>query len=250
MCGCSFSSFSSGRNETLGSGEEESDVSGATRPGASGTRGVADGGDEEEESGSPPPTSGATLPPGDDADAGRVDLGTAQPTSGADEGMTGDCVGSTFDLGIDDATVIEPMQMIDVDGVGLAAFSSERDAGDVEFSFDVDCPGTYYLHAYVADLWAGVHYDDPDSYDVYWPGGEGSWYYGCQTAGTFDGWHWLQVFTGVQGEPCDTATPVVIELAAGTNVVRLRNREEEVYWGGVAAIARLVVTDDPGYAPM
>jgi hypothetical protein len=244
LSGCSFDSFSGGRTETLGS-DDESEGSGVMKPGASGTRGVADGGGDEE-SGGPPATSGATLPPGDDGDGGRLDLGA--PETG---GAVDPCEGwITFELDIGDANLVEPMQVIDVDGVGPAAYSLEENAGDVEFSIDVQCPGTYQLYAYVVDLWAGVHYNDPDSYEVSWPGGGGSWFYGCQTEDSYDGWHWLRVLTGVMGESCDTAIPVQLELGAGPALIRFHNREEEAYWGGVAAIARVVVTNDPDYAPM
>jgi hypothetical protein len=250
-CGCSFSSFSSGRNETLGSGDEESDVSGDTRPGASGTRGVADGGGDEEggaESGGAP-TSGPAIPPGADADDGRFDLGSGATDDGS---LPTDCAQpSTLELQIEDANVVAPMTTTDVDGVGLAAYSPDSDAGELQFTVDVACPGTYYLHGFVADGWSGVHsWGDPDSYYVSWPSGGTTWFYGCQTEGLDEGWRWLPVMHGVEGGYCDEVTRAELTLGEGPNVITVRNREGMTWDGYVAAIARLVVTNDAAYAPM
>lgn len=257
VCGCSFDSFTGGRNEGLGDSQATSD--GGNKPNVSGTRGVADGGEGDEEEGDdtgpPPGTSGPQLPPGDDGDGPRIDLG-APETTGDDEGMPVDCsMPSTFDLSIEDAVVIAPMTTEHVTGIGLAAYSTERNAGDLQFTIDVACPGTYFLHGFVLDLRPGVHSDDdPDSYVLQWPGGEGTWFYGCQTDDEdYDGWYWLPVRTGIQGEPCDSATTPAIELGEGQHQITVRNRERgEWYWGDylVAAIARLVVTNDPSYVGM
>jgi hypothetical protein len=147
--------------------------------------------------------------------------------------------------------VVAPMQTEDVDGVGLAAYSMEGDSGDLVFTIDVACAGTYYLHGFVLDWRAGVNsYDDPDSFVISWPGGQGTWFYGCQTDDS--GWDWLPVLTGIQGEPCDTATRPEIQLGVGQHTITVHNRESaEYYWAWdtylVAAMARLVVTSDPNY---
>ena len=252
-CGCAFDSFSGGRNEGLGPGEDSSEVSGATRPGASGTRGVADegGGEGESTGGTPPPTSGPSLPPGEEEGGQRLDFGSPTSDSG-DSSMPNDCgVASTLEFGVDDANVIPPMTIIDVNGVGLAAYSPNSDDGEIEFSVDIACPGTYYLHGFVADGWSGVHsYQDPDSYEVFWPGGGITWFYGCQTSGLDEGWHWLPVSYVQEGGDCDDTTRVEITLGEGVNVITLQNREGMTFDGYVAAIARFVVTDDPDYSPM
>jgi hypothetical protein len=249
-CGCAFDSFEGGRNETLGQeGGEEENGSGPPMVGA--TRGVADGGGEGEgESGPPPSTSGPSLPPGEAEGGHRLDFG-APPTSGSEDGMQIDCDGaSTFELTIEDAMVFDPMQSDNADGVGLAAYSMESDAGDVDFIVDIVCPGPYYVHALVADSWGGVHSgQDPDSYDVSWPGGSATWFYGCQTEEIGAGWHWLGLMSGVVGGYCDETTRPELALAEGSHTIRFHNREGMTWDGYVAAIARVVVTNDASYQP-
>jgi hypothetical protein len=192
------------------------------------------------------------LPPIDDEGGHQLDFGSPVTSGTDDSGAPIDCgVPSIFELDIEDASVIPPMTTQDVQGVGLAAYSEWSDDGELEFTIDVACPGTYFLHGFVLDLWSGVHsYQDPDSYVVSWPGSSITWYYGCQTGGLSEGWHWLPVTYVAEGGYCEDAARIELTLGQGEHVITLHNREGATWDDYVAAIARLVVTNDPDYTPM
>jgi hypothetical protein len=251
LSACSFSSFSEGRGSAgVGDADEEMSGTGVEDPhGGTSSGGVADGGDGGGTE--PPMTTGAppstTLPPAD-PDGGAETGGRGESSSGTGSDHVDPCGGtSTFELGADDGVLTDPMVVVDVTGLGPAAYSTSADAGDISFTIDVQCPGTYYLHAQVVDSWAGVHgCCDPDSYDVSWPGGSGSWFYGCQTES--DGWHWLPVMQLDQGASCDDAAAVSFDLAMGEQTITFHNREGRYWqWGTVAAIANVAITNDAEY---
>ena len=253
VCACTFSSFSEG-GRNPGVGQEEDDGAEVSEPQDDGTTGgVADGGGADDDgapmtSGGPPNT---TLPPGDGNDGDDDDSsGGGESSSSTGSDQIDPCAGpSTFKFDADDGTVTAPMVVVDVDGLGPAAYSTQANAGDISFTIDVQCPGTYFVHAQVLDAWSGVHSCcDPDSYDVQWPGGSGSWFYGCQTPS--DGWHWLPVMHVDQGADCGEAATIQLELEAGEHTIGFHNREGEYTdWETVAAIANVVITNDAALDP-
>lgn len=151
-----------------------------------------------------------------------------------------------------DAMVTPPMQKMwsNLDGSEVA-YSPQWEAGTATFTFDIDCDGgTFYVWGRVLDYHSGVNNNDPDSYYVRVDGGpESGWFYGCQTGQLSGGYHWLRVRLGTQGAPCDSYTPLVLQLTPGPHTITLRNREGEDDGNHVAAVARLLITSDPNYVP-
>lgn len=150
-----------------------------------------------------------------------------------------------------DAQVVPPMVAeMSTKGEGIVAYSSQSEQGTVTFSFDLPCAGSFALWGRVLDAEPGVNNYDPDSFYVRVDGGaEGGWYYGCQTTGLPSGYHWLRVRTGQQGAPCDQQAPLTVDLSAGVHTVTLRNREQQDGQGNVAAVARVLLVNDPNYTP-
>lgn len=91
--------------------------------------------------------------------------------------------------------------------------------------------------------------DDPDSFWVRADDGpETGWFYGCQTIMQAAGYRWLRVTSGMLNQSCNAAQPWTLNLTAGSHTVHLRNREP-VGDDNVAAIARVLVTNDLDYVP-
>lgn len=133
---------------------------------------------------------------------------------------------------------------------GLVAYSVYAEQGAVTFTFDVPCAGSFAVWGRVLDAEPGVNYYDPDSFYVQSDGGaEAGWFYGCQTLGLQPAYNWLRVRTGQEGAPCDQQAPLTLDLAAGTHTITLRNREQVDGQDHVAAVARLLIVNNPSYAP-
>jgi hypothetical protein len=208
--------------------------------------------------------------PGDTADG---DSGTGGgDTSGGDGGGTGGDGGGTSDDGggtsgtgdpsgpcqevvnelvlVEDATVTPPMQTaVSEMGEGTIAFSEVAEQGTVVFLADLPCADTYYIWGRVNDFNPGTHGSgDPDSYYVTVDTGqESTWFYGC---GTFDSpqWTWQPVQDGELGADCEEGVRLEVDLDAGVHTIVVRNRED-AFFENFAAIARILVTNDPDYVP-
>lgn len=154
---------------------------------------------------------------------------------------------------VDDATTVAPMikaMSQQQPEEGIVAYSEVAEQGTVSFPIDVPCDGQLYVWGRVRDAKPGTGSDDPDSfYTRVDAGPESSWFYGCQTGGENSSYRWKRVRTGVQGEPCDDNTVWPVSVTAGAHTITLRNREPKSQVGGVAVIARLLVTSDPDASP-
>lgn len=157
----------------------------------------------------------------------------------------------------DQALVIAPM-MLDAVADGSPYVVSEVAAmGVATFSFDVPCPGEYYFHGLVYDAVPGpvtVLLDDngADSYAVEVEGQAATWQYGCQTGGLLPPlWQWQPVMNNAGCILADDK--VVAPLVAGSYTISFRNLEDGTNDadspGTAAAMAKLVVTNDPNYLP-
>lgn len=148
-----------------------------------------------------------------------------------------------------DATTVAPMvkAMSQQQVEGMVAYSEVAEQGTVSFTIDVPCDGQLAVWGRVRDFKPGISQngDDPDSfYPRIDDGPESSWFYGCQTGGETSAYRWKRVRSGVQGQPCDNNTVWLVSVTAGTHTITLRNRESKSQNGGVAVIARLLVTSD------
>lgn len=194
-------------------------------------------------------TGGAdsTGPPGTSSTA--ADSSSSSGSSGG-TGSCGDGEAPTV-IWAEEAVLVEPMELVPapvLPGEPMAARSYAGGAGTIAFTFELPCATSVEIHALVRDAIAGVQPDDPDSYFVSvdrQP--EEIWTYGCATGRLGnDTWLWQRLAVTSRAE-CD-AEPLAFDLDAGPHELVLRNRES----GGnleYAAIAAVVVTDDPAFDP-
>ncbi len=236
---------------TSGSSHGDEDIDGgATMTGAS-TTGVDDGGSTgmSDTLVAMTTTSGSAGTTGDASTAGE------SGESGGESGGMGGCFpASAFveKLLVADATVTPPMQTDTSFSQGEYAFSEISKMGTVEFTFELECPGSFVIWAVVWDAQPGAHGSDPDSFAVRHDGGlEAAWAYGCQTELLRDDeyWSWQQVrkrdvISGCVG----VSSTYTMALDAGVHTISFRNLEGEED-GDHAGIARILVTNDIFYVP-
>ena len=250
LAACSFDSFTGGAGSPNPAGSSSGSEAGDETT-TSSTSGAMTGGasmttkpEPEDDSGSPSPestTSGDATDPKGETTEGVVDDDTS---TGADIDCSKPIVLSQSAA---EAELFPPMALDDYAGAPVAS-SSAFNAGAIRFSFDVECPSMYRLFGRVRDDDPGVHNCcDPDSFDVEGPGGADiEWFYGCDTSEA--GLTWVPVEVGVLGGDCGDPEPLLVPLTAGTYEFTLRNRESE-YFGAVAGIAELVLTNNPDWEP-
>ncbi|HEY8379694.1 MAG TPA: hypothetical protein VIK91_24545, partial [Nannocystis sp.] len=151
---------------------------------------------------------------------------------------------------VHNAVVVPPMKKV-MSGqeVSLIAYSPVAEMGTVTFTVNIVCSDTYYLWGRVLEYHPGASVtNDPDSYYVQVDGGpESDWYYGCQTFGLLPNYHWLPVRLGPPGHACGSAERLALPLTPGLHTITLRNREGLDDLNHVAAVARILITNDPDY---
>jgi hypothetical protein len=172
-------------------------------------------------------------------------------SSGTDESSTGE----PCDAGLpsihwaSDAVVVEPMVLttaLFLPGMPQMAYSTTVEAGTITFAFELQCARTILVQGLVWDFSQGTEPANPDSFYASidgLPAPELEWAYGCETAGLGDeSWSWQTLKSGSRNG-CVTE-PFEVELQAGPHELTLRNREAGDGFD-IAAIAAIVVTDDP-----
>lgn len=159
----------------------------------------------------------------------------------------------TFEIDVTQAVIAAPMQLDVSVSEGPYAYSEVANQGQASFQFLVPCQAEFRVWARVYDPGVGADgltFTDPDSYLVAFDGeADTEWWYGCQTydADLFGSvWAWEPV----------RDNPICIDgdfrrtLSPGTHLLHLTNREAGNHASAnVAAVARVVVTSDPAYAP-
>ncbi|MEM6995545.1 MAG: hypothetical protein AAF721_33855, partial [Myxococcota bacterium] len=144
-------------------------------------------------------------------------------------------------------------------GMQCAASEFEDDdaQGTVAFPWSPPCDGVYHLWAHVWDDVEGpAGSNDPDRFAVRIDeGDEVMWHYGCQTVVDFldpePAWHWLRVQDAVL---CLEPEPMTYTTTADNHAFVFRNIEAGLWDeadppGRIAAISRILVTNDPTYVP-
>lgn len=133
--------------------------------------------------------------------------------------------------------------------------SAVEEQGLADFPWFAPCNDEYFLWARVWDDVGGAALeDDPDSYYVRMDdGGEAFWRYGCQTNPVFPtpSWYWVRVQESLT---CIDVDQISYTIDDGPHVARFRNREEGAHDDGdppgrIAAITRILITNDPNYIP-
>lgn len=239
----------------------------SSQGGASGAKPGQDRGETEDGTSTTAlPTDGAnTDPTGNDqtgaTSTGEPDDGT---TAGASTGRAVDPCDDppqvTIELDLSAASLDEAMNEGSIPAVGTYAYSEQAGAGTVSFDFELMCEDEYRVWAQVHDPEAGNRdlgsYIDPDSFAVSIDErATVQWWFGCQMSGTNPrggaAWQWLSV----RGSQFCTPTDYRPVLTAGAHQLHLTNLEAGVHQvsgdeiGYVAAVSRVVITNDPGYAP-
>lgn len=257
---------------TTAGGASEGSTSAAPGTSTSGAAGTSGATEAAEATGDPATTGQSATDPAtsEPLTTGPMETTAPQTTDGTTTGLTTD--GTTTDgttteppettgppgcdamvvkevLLVADAGVTAPMEKImSGKGEGMVAFSEVIEAGTVTFSVDLPCDGTYAVWGRAQDTNPGNVNADPDSYYVRVDGGgEGGWFYGCQTNGLAPGYHWLRVTTAAV--PVCGGGEWLPKLVAGSHTFTLRNREPVAFDDDVAAVARLLITNDMNYVP-
>lgn len=150
---------------------------------------------------------------------------------------------------VEDADISFPMtKMQSMSGEGMIASSPIAMIGSVEFTVDISCPDTYTVWARVYDDNPGPQVNDPDSFTASVDGMQpNDWIYGCETKDEPKGWSWQRI-TALTARDCDSAMEWTHPLEPGAHLIKLLNRESEVN-DVSAAVARILVTNDPDYTP-
>ncbi len=240
----------------LGSASGATPNSGGNSDGTSGSTESTGADDLEDADGSGDPDDGST---GDSADSS----GTSGPAdSTGDTGpMPVDCENPPLfvaEFDASDAILEPPMALGNNSDEGRYAYSEVANQGRASFPFTVPCLDEYWVFARVYDPGVGatgLDAGEPDSFGVAFDDDVPAvWLYGCQTWDMELGgwlWAWLPVVShAVCIEDSFRKT-----LGAGTHVFHLGNREAGNhqplggdYIGEVAAVSRVVITNDPNWS--
>lgn len=233
----------------LGSVESSGDESDETTGSATGTTTASVSADEASTD-EGPATSGDATGTLDDTTTGDHDNGTT--------GVVDECADPPqFVLSIpaDQAVLVAPM-MLDAQNGTPYAYSETAQMGTASFTFEVPCPQQYWFHGFVYDgtpgQWDLSGDNGADSYAVEIAGTNAGWFYGCQTGGLLvPQWQWQPISSNAGCIIADDK--VVVALPAGEHTLTLFNNEAGTNGaddpGTAAAIAALVVTNDPNYSP-
>ncbi len=169
----------------------------------------------------------------------------------------------TIEISADQAILNDNMHLGDIGGeVGDYAYSEAELSGRASFGFLVDCQDEYRAWAYVHDPVTGPFalgfWGDPDSFRVSFDadvGTRASWLYGCELNAIGKGgatWAWLPA---TDNEWCDGPPFITWVLDPGPHAFHMTNREAGTHMvsgseiGEVAAVARVIITNDPGFTP-
>jgi hypothetical protein len=263
--GCGFGTPGGGSVMTANLGDDEGTAEGSAGAGTEGplegdgSGPAADG--TAEGTGGMTGVGSITTPTSEDDGTGDADS-TGVPV---DETSTGEppdpCANppaQTIAIEVSAATVHAPMTTGTHPTHGVYAYSAVSNDGEVSFPFATDCEDTWRAWAFIYDQDPGFSTQtDPDSFDV-WLDESGAtlWVYGCQNDAIFPAppqWSWQSVNdTGLCVFEND---PIEFTLPAGPHAMHFRNIEGGSAGNGgsdpgnVAAIARIVITNDPGFTP-
>lgn len=197
-------------------------------------------------------TSNSSSGVGGPSGTGEVDGDSTTAALDDTAGSTGQCPADpTLILWAEDAQVVSPMLLIPaiyLPGEPLMARSNTPEQGTITFTVDLECATSMSLFGLLWDHVGGARPDNPDSFYVTVDDGdEWLWSYGCQTNAAVDAvWAWLPLVEAA-GADCGSA-PVTLELSTGSHQITLRNVEAGM-GEDFAAVAAIVLTDDPGLDP-
>jgi hypothetical protein len=159
----------------------------------------------------------------------------------------------TVEIDVTDALLTAPMQLGTSPTEGSFAYSEVANQGRASFQFQVPCQAEFRAWARVYDPGVGasaLDFSDPDSFTVAFDGeADTEWWYGCQMVdAAFIGgaWSWEPLMDNAWCANDEFRRT----LSPGTHLLHLGNREAgDLGIASVAAVAHVVVTSDPAYAP-
>lgn len=196
------------------------------------------------------PTSDA----GDDVDPAGSSSGADESTSGPPPDPCANPAPQTFMVDVAGATVGGGMVTSTHPTWGDYAFSTQSSTGTVSFSFNSACEDTFWAWGLVYDDRPGYFTNaDPDSFMVRVDASDATlWVFGCQT--WFEPkWTWQSV--NDTGLCLFENARMEFTVSPGIHTLHLQNVEGGAAGpgggdpGAVAAIAAVVITNDPSYVP-
>ncbi|MFV8749479.1 serine/threonine-protein kinase [Nannocystaceae bacterium ST9] len=154
------------------------------------------------------------------------------------------------------AQVVEPMALHASPGGDTYAASAMANKGKLEIDLELPSSGRYFLHGLVWERELGGERGDADSFFVYVDGGEEKlWHFGCANQVMpehvlVDNWAWQPVLHMANADSdCELGPELSWELDAGPHTIVFRNREDAASPEQAARIARVVITNQPGWRP-
>lgn len=219
---------------------------GSTTAGTSTAATTADSEHDPSTTGSPTPDTTTTTATSETTAAETTTTATTAATTGDPGDDCGAAHVQLLEL-VADAEIQFPMvSKSSQTGEGEIATSAIVELGTVDFTVELDCTAAYTIWARVFDAIPGSQFNDPDAFYAHVDDAEEvPWIYGCDTPGLDPGWSWQRIRST---QTCDAANDWTPKLAAGTHHIVLRNREGAAQ-DNQAAVARILVTNDPDYVP-
>jgi hypothetical protein len=186
------------------------------------------------------------------ATAGDSDEGSSS-TSGHPVDPCDELAPFVIELDVTQALLAAPMQLGKDASEGPYAYSEVAEQGRASFELQVPCETEVLAWGRVYDPGVGIDALDtsqPDSFLVAFDDeADTEWWYGCQMmdAGLSGGaWSWEQLMDNSSCMRADFRRT----LSPGTHLLHVTNREPGSYaTGEIAAVARVVLTNDPTYVP-
>lgn len=159
----------------------------------------------------------------------------------------------TVEIDVTQALLTAPMQLDTSPTEGPFAYSEVANQGRASFEFLVPCQAEVRAWARVYDPGVGANgldFTDPDSFRIAFDGeADTEWWYGCQMADAAlygSAWSWERLMDNAWCANDEFRRT----LSPGTHLLHLTNREAgSLASASVAAVASVVVTSDPAYAP-
>lgn len=154
-----------------------------------------------------------------------------------------------------EAELVAPMTHAEDPQAGWYIASTEANQGRATFTVNLPQSGRYYAWGLVWEEHLGGDRGDADSFFVYVDDGEEKlWHFGCGNERrpgpqVFGHWRWQRMLEMPNADSDCQLRDLEFRLSAGAHQIVVRNREAADDPSRAARLARLVLTNDPGWRP-